>query len=118
MVEDGFLVFDGAAIHAPTLLWSEAAAALNQLVWRGDLSDDEADAALQRLLSAPIESHPSADLVTAATRIARRLGWAKTYDAEYLSLSRRLGAPFVTADARLSRAARSVVRVLDPSDLG
>jgi hypothetical protein len=40
-----------------------------------------------------------------AWRIADALGWAKTYDAEYVATARLLGCRMVTLDARLRRGA-------------
>ncbi len=52
-----------------------------------------------------------------ALRIAEWLGWATTYDAEYVALAQALDAPLVTADARLARGAGGLVRTLGPSDI-
>ena len=109
--------FDDHALAAPTLLWSEVASALRQLVVRGDLSASEATRALAWLISAEIAQHPSAGLVLEAIELAEQLGWAKTYDAEYLVLARRLDAPLVTDDARLQRGAARVAQVLGPTEV-
>jgi predicted nucleic acid-binding protein len=117
LIADGFAAKHAVRLHAPTLLWSEAASGASQLRWRGDITTVQADAAMDRLLAAGIEFSSSRELVTDALALARRLGWAKTYDAEYIVLARRLDVPFVTIDGRLAATARRHVRVLVPSDL-
>jgi predicted nucleic acid-binding protein len=117
LVPDGFRALAAFNLHAPTLLWSEAVAALRQLEWRDEISPDEGSAALGRVLAAPIRAHESAGLAVEATRIARQLGWAKTYDAEYVALARSLGAPLLTIDARLRRALGQSVTVIAADDL-
>ena len=118
LIEDGFAIFRSqGALVAPTLVWSEVASAVSQLRWRGELDDDEAGATLRRFLGAPIDAYPSRDLIEEATALARRLGWAKTYDAEYVTLAIRLEAPLVTVDRRLREHVSSIVTVLGPLDL-
>jgi predicted nucleic acid-binding protein len=105
-------------LAAPTLLWSEAASALRQLVVRGEISAAEAANALSWLVSAAITPHPSPGLVSEAIALAEELGWAKTYDAEYVVLARRLDAMLVTGDARLQRGASRVATVVGPQEAG
>ena len=90
---------------------SEATSALRQLAWRGDLDDAEAEAALGRILEAPIALEPPGSLEHASYRIAVRLGWARTYDAEYVALAARNRCALLTTDARLARRAREIVDI-------
>ena len=46
-----------------------------------------------------------------AWRLADRLGWVSTYDAEYLALTKLQADAFITLDADLARTAASVVTV-------
>jgi predicted nucleic acid-binding protein len=112
----GFERMAHRGLHAPALLWSEAASALRQLAWRGDVDDASARLALQRVGDAGIVHHDSAALLLAAFDLAGRLGWAKTYDAEYVALASRLNCPLLTLDGRLARTASRFVEVLDPAD--
>jgi len=49
--------------------------------------------------------------------LARSLGWAKTYDAEYIAVAQALACPLLTIDARLARGAGHVVEILGPGAL-
>jgi predicted nucleic acid-binding protein len=102
---------------APALLWSEATSSLRELVWRGELDRTAAGAALARLLEARIERRSSRQLYEEAERIATEMGWAKTYDAEYVALARMLGCRLVTLDGRLHRGAARLVEVIGPREL-
>jgi predicted DNA-binding protein (UPF0278 family) len=49
--------------------------------------------------------------------IAVALGWAKTYDAEYLALAQLLDTRVVTLDMRLRRGADRLGLVVTPDEL-
>lgn len=81
------------------------------------MAERTASEALTRFLDAPIERRAPARLYPEAWSIATELGWAKTYDAEYVALARLLGCRLVTLDGRLRRAAGELVEIVAPSDL-
>jgi predicted nucleic acid-binding protein len=107
----------GEELVAPPLMWPEVRSSLHQAVWRGDVDSEEGLhllAAIQRL---PIRSRNPQRLAPVAWRIADDLGWAKTYDAEYLALAELLGCQVVTVDSRLRRGADRLGLVILPSEL-
>jgi len=102
---------------APALMWSEARSALHEWVWRGRLSADRADHARTRLKEADVKLRTHPGLADEAWRIADELGWAKTYDAEYVALASLLGCRLVTVDGRLRRGADRLGFVVGPTEL-
>jgi predicted nucleic acid-binding protein len=113
----GFGALSGHQLVGPHLLWSEAISALHQGAWRGAITRPLAVRALSALLGAPIELRTHDQLADRAWQIADELGWAKTYDAEYVALAQLLDAPLLTRDARLRRGAQRVARTVGPADL-
>jgi predicted nucleic acid-binding protein len=97
--------------------WSEASSVLHELRWRKEISGELATIALARLVAADVRPRRPNGLIEEALRIADRLGWAKTYDAEYLALARLLKCPFLTTDAKLKAGGSGLVEVIGPADL-
>jgi predicted nucleic acid-binding protein len=114
---DGFEEFGDERLMAPPLLWSEARSALHELLWRREITPDDADRAHVRLERCPIERSRHRRLGQEAWRLASELGWAKTYDAEYVALADLLGCRLVTLDARLRRATARLGFVVGPMEL-
>jgi predicted nucleic acid-binding protein len=102
---------------APPLLWSEIYSAVHEALWRRDLDEDRANALLSAFRSLDLRRRAPAGLYRAAYEIASELGWAKTYDAEFLALARIERARVLTTDSRLRRGADRTGLVMDPTDL-
>jgi predicted nucleic acid-binding protein len=102
---------------APPLMWSETQSALHERTWRRELDVEEADRARSRLARVAVKSRSHPRLADEAWRIADELGWAKTYDAEYVALASLLGCRLVTVDGRLRRGAARLGFVLGPTEL-
>ncbi len=101
---------------APPLLWSEVTSLVSRAAWRGDLTRSVASGLLRAFLRLPIERRIPHDLYRLATEIADGLGWAKTYDAEYVALASLEGCRLLTADGRLKRGAGHLVEIVGPTD--
>jgi predicted nucleic acid-binding protein len=95
---------------APTLLRSQTLSALHEAVYAGELSADVALDRLARIWAMPIRLLGDAVLRRKAWRIAEQLGWAGTYEAEYVALTQLQADAFVTRDAHLARRVAGIVQ--------
>jgi indolepyruvate ferredoxin oxidoreductase alpha subunit len=94
---------------APTLLRSQTLSALHEAVHAGELSEDDALDRLSRIQALPIRLLGDAVLRRNAWRLADQLGWASTYDAEYVALTKLQADALVTLDAELARRVEGIV---------
>jgi predicted nucleic acid-binding protein len=127
-----FVVDAGAVLHlasegidvprehellAPTLLRSQVLSALHEAVQRGELSSEVARDHLARVRRLPIRLLGDAVLQRRAWEVADRLGWASTYDAEYVALTELQADAFVTFDAELARSLEGIVATASIDEL-
>jgi predicted nucleic acid-binding protein len=115
--EAGLKTLGREELVAPHLMWSEASSVLHELRWRKEISVELANIALEKLADAEISPRRPKGLIEEAWRIADSLGWAKTYDAEYLALARLLRCRLLTTDAKLKAGGSGVVGVIGPAEL-
>ncbi|CAN5191995.1 hypothetical protein BH18CHL2_BH18CHL2_08120 [soil metagenome] len=114
---NGFNELGGEQLVAPPLMWSEARSVLHELAWRREVEAADAIATRDRLDRCPVERREHAQLAWAAWRLADELGWAQTYDAEYVALAFLLGCRLLTLDSRLHRGAARLGFVISPAEL-
>ena len=120
-----FVVDAGAVLHlasneidvpgahellAPTLLRSETLSALHEAVQRGEIPADVARDQLARIGRMPIRLLGDAVLRRRAWAVADQLGWASTYNAEYVALTQLQADAFITLDAELARSVEGIGR--------
>ena len=94
---------------APTLLRSQTLSALHEAVQRGELPADVARDRLTRVGRMSIRLLGDAVLRRRAWELADQLGWASTYDAEYVALTQLQADAFVTVDAKLAKSVKGIV---------
>src|SRR4030088_2570798 len=95
---------------APTLLRSQTLSALHEAVQRGELPTDLAHERRARIRKLPIRLLGDAVMQRRAWDLADRLGWASTYDAEYVALAQLQADALVTLDAELARSVEGIVK--------
>jgi predicted nucleic acid-binding protein len=94
---------------APTLLRSQTLSALHEAVQRSEIPADVARERLNRIGRMPIRLLGDAVLRRRAWDLADQLGWASTYNAEYVALTQLQADAFVTLDAELARSVEGIV---------
>jgi predicted nucleic acid-binding protein len=95
---------------APTLVRSQALAALYEAARRGEISDAEGLERVTRINSLKVRFLGDKVLQRTAWKVADQLGWATTDDAEFVALTQLQADAFVTSDADLAQAARHLVK--------
>jgi predicted nucleic acid-binding protein len=102
-------VADGHQLVAPTLVRSQALAAMYQAARRGEIAPAEGRARVRRMNSLKVRFLGDKVLQANAWEIADQLGWETTYDAEYVALTRLQADAFVTSNRELARAVSGLV---------
>jgi predicted nucleic acid-binding protein len=109
LASEGYEVPAEHELLAPTLLRSQTLSALHEAVHAGELEPAGAQERLARIQNIKIRLLGDAVLRRVAWRVADQLGWAGTYDAEYVALTQLQADAFVTLDAELARRVEGIV---------
>ena len=111
LTSEGVEVSGAHNLLAPTLLRSQTLSALHEAVERGELPADVARERLTRIRRMKIRLLGDAVLQRRAWELADQLGWASTYNAEYVALTQLQADAFVTMDAKLARSVKGIVEI-------
>lgn len=98
---------------APTLLRSQLLSMLYRAVRRGEMTKTDADRHLAYVRGLKMRLLGDRVLQNVAWKIADRLGWPNTFDAEYIALTQLQADAFITLDGELASAVKDLV-VLAP----
>jgi predicted nucleic acid-binding protein len=102
LASTGVEVSGAHQLLAPTLLRS-------QTLQRGEIPAEVARDRLTRVGRLPIRLLGDAVLRRRAWELADQLGWASTYNAEYVALTQLQADALVTLDAELARSVEGIV---------
>ncbi|HLI76464.1 MAG TPA: type II toxin-antitoxin system VapC family toxin [Acidobacteriaceae bacterium] len=117
LVASEIAIPDAHKLLAPTLLRSQVLSTLHEAVQRGELPRAVARDRLTRVARLPIRLLGDSVLRRRAWDLADELGWASTYNAEYVALTQLQADALVTTDKDLARSVRSLVTVVSTDDL-
>jgi predicted nucleic acid-binding protein len=108
---------DTHTLLAPTLLRSQTLSALHEAVQRGEIPADVARDHLARIGRMPIRLLGDAVLRRRAWDVAEQLGWASTFNAEYVALTQLQADALVTLDLDLARSVQGIVATASIDEL-
>ena len=111
LASEGIEVASAHKLLAPTLLRSQTLSALHEAVERGEVTADVARDRLTYIRGMKIRLLGDAVLQRRAWELADELGWASTYDAEYVALTQLQADAFVTMNAKLARSVKGIVEI-------
>ena len=109
LAREDFELPAGHELLAPTLLRSQALSRLHEAVHAGELEPEVARERIARVNRLPIRLLGDAVLRRRAWEVAEELGWAETYDAEYVALTHLQADAFVTLDSELASKVEGIV---------
>ena len=98
-------------ILAPALLRSQLLSRLYQAVSRGEMTRKDAGRRLDYVRGLRIRLLGDRVLQNVAWKVADRLGWPDTFDAEYVALTQLQADALITLDRQLADAVKDLVTV-------
>ena len=99
-------------VHTLDFAWIEVLSVFRRKLYRDELAEERARAALTLLDQTPIRRHRASPF---AGRVWQLRGALSPYDAAYVALAETLSAPLLTTDARLARAGGHSAAIVDAS---
>jgi predicted nucleic acid-binding protein len=111
LARDEAVVPNEHQLVAPTLLRSQMLSLLYQAVRQGEMTKKDADRQLNYVRALRIRLLGDRVLQDVAWKIADRLGWPDTLDAEYVALTTLQADAFITLDAELAHAVKGIVMI-------
>jgi predicted nucleic acid-binding protein len=96
---------------APAVLRSQLLSLLYQVVHRGEMTKKVAEEQLSYVRGLQIRLLGDRVLQATAWKVADRLGWPDTLDAEYVALTQLQADAFITLDRRLAAAVADLVTI-------
>jgi predicted nucleic acid-binding protein len=114
---EGIDVLGAHKLLAPTLLRCQVLSLLHEAVQRDEIAADVAHNRLTDIGRMSIRFLGDAVLRRRAWDLADQLGWASTYNAEYVALTQLQADAFVTLDAELARRVKGIVPTASIDDL-
>ena len=117
LAESGIEVPAEHELLGPTLLRSQTLSMLHEAVHRGEVPADVARERLARVGRMKIRLLGDAVLRKVAWDTAEQQGWASTYDAEYVALTKLQGDALITSDPDFARRVEGIVPLASIDDL-
>jgi predicted nucleic acid-binding protein len=117
LAADGATIPPEHSLVAPTLLRSQALALVYESVRRGEIDERIGRKVLDDIRGLRIRLLGDRVLQDHAWRIAAKLNWPDTYQAEYIALTQLQADALATADRKLAAAARAFVETVSPADI-
>jgi predicted nucleic acid-binding protein len=102
-------VAPGHQLVAPTLVRSQALAALYEAARRGEISAAEGMERVTKINSLKVRFLGDKVLQRTAWRVADQLGWETTSDAEFVALTQLQADAFVTSDRDLAQEVSGLI---------
>jgi predicted nucleic acid-binding protein len=99
----------GHKLVAPTLVRSQALSSLYEAAQRGEISAAEGLERVTQINSLKVRFLGDKVLQRQAWKLADKLGWKTTYDAEYVALTKLKADAFVTSDRELAQSVSGLV---------
>jgi predicted nucleic acid-binding protein len=105
------------SLAAPTLMRSQVLSLVYESVRRGELGERDGRKVLDDIRGLRIRLLGDRVLQDHAWRIAAKLNWPDTYQAEYIALTQLQADALVTADDNLAAAAGAFVNTASSADI-